>query len=199
MALIRRSFHHYVDKSGNGGTWYHFLTNLDKFCLCKQPEHFALRDFVINTILERKVPDNFFHPEADRCCTEESDDYVSVKKPVRFKNIIDEALRNQGHAQRHYVVQKALVESPETNFVCAEIPVWCEHGERVGHMDLIEICQGQPALMIADLKPRLSSDGEKWYAQLATYRIVLAGMLKIPLDSIGILAFDNLIEEIAVL
>lgn len=54
------------------------------------------------------------------------------ERPSRYKDIIEDALANQGSKQRHYVVEKALLESPETNFVISELPVWLPEGQRVG-------------------------------------------------------------------
>lgn len=192
MVLTQRSFFHY------GTTEYTCLINLEKLQkLTTNRIHKKFEDFIYRTIIAEKVPNEFFTREANRCYNLPEYQCNILERPSRYKSIIEKALRNRKENQeQHFVVQKALLEAPETNFVIAEIPVYFSKGERVGHVDLIEIVQGNPSLVVWDFKPQI--DMETWGGQVFTYKVMLANMLHISLKEIMGGAFNNVMEKLLV-
>lgn len=199
--LTRRRFYHYADEKGENGTWYTCLINENKLQkLTTNRIHKKFKHFIYSIIIPEKVPNHFFTPDANRCYNLPEYECDILERPSRHKTIIEQALKNKKENQEtHFVVQKALLESPETNFVVAELPVYLNYGERVGHVDLIELTEGNPSIIIFDLKPNLSISNEKWVGQVGLgYRIMLATMLQTPLREIMCGAFDHIKEELLV-
>lgn len=189
--LVSRNFNHY-------GMWYHFFGNLDKFYPLVNGQHRAFRQFIYEVILPKKVPDEYFTDETERCSGSDNIECVVQERPSRYKRIIEKALEDRGERQAHYVVLKALVESMKTNFVCCELPVWLPDGKRVGHIDGIEFAEGNPSIFVWDYKPFCSNGNEDASGQLTMYKLILAQLLKIPLEEIGCGWFDNAMEVIVV-
>jgi len=190
MTLLRRSFYHYES------TWYHCLINPEKLFPLVNPVHKNLREFIYGVIIPEKVPNEYFHKGADRCFNAGHLNCKIVERPSRYRNIIKQALENRGDKQAHYVVEKALVESPETKFVISEVPVWLPQGVRVGHIDVIELAEGNPSIVVWDYKPR--SNEHDASGQLSMYAVILAKMINVPLQQIQIGWFDEVSEVLVV-
>jgi len=189
--IVKKSFFHY------GTTWYHCLINLDKLKLWNNQTHYKFRKLITNVILADKVPNEYFTEDARRCYNaKELIPSNLLERPARYKKLIEQALETRGELSRHYVVEKALLEAPQTNFVVAELPVWLPEGRRVGHIDLIELAEGKPSILVWDYKP--NAEEELPTGQIQMYAVILAQMLKVPLFEIQAGWFDQSMEVLVV-
>lgn len=193
--MIHKSFFHY------GQTYYHLQYNSDKFASLYNPQNSAisaLRRFIVDTVLDSGVPNEFFNETAQRSHKMPPTNADKIPQPTRYKAIIDDALKNRGKYERHYVVQKYLVESPNTNFVLSELPLWAETGATTGHVDLVELgLFNPPYIWLWDYKPNSSrTESINASGQLGMYRVLLAQHLGIDDRLIGIGQFDEVEESI---
>ena len=187
--LEMRHFHHYTQH-------FHHFTNTEKLeKLCTNEVTLKFKQFITDTVLAHKVPDEFFTNDKQRCSSQKIREGYIVEKPSRYRKIIETALANQNGRERHYVVLKALVENVATNVVSCEVPVWSENGETVGHIDCVEIFPlGIPQIFVSDFKPH--AETELPLGQVLMNKILLAQLCEIPLRNIGMLWFDQIGEYI---
>ncbi len=193
--MMAKHFFHY------NTTHYHLQYNNQKFASLYNPQNSAissLRHFIVDTVLGFGVPDEFFKEGVQRSHRMEPVNIDKICQPTRYKTIIDEALRNRGTHERHYIVQKYLVEDPRTNFVVSELPLWSVGGETTGHVDLVELgLFNPPYIWLWDYKPNSSrTESINASGQLSMYRALLAQHLGIDDRLIGIGQFDNVVESI---
>ena len=192
VRIIKRAYNHY-------GMWFHTYLNADKL------EHFSNKNevlfkftnFMLRNVVRNRVPDQYFTEEADRCYNFGEVDCTVFERPSRYKDIIEKALANKGDRQQHYVVLKALVESPKTNFVICELPIWLTGGKRVGHIDAIELSEEKPSIFNWDFKPHNATDIDA-SGQVSVNALILATMLKIPLTEIKSGWFDETAEVLLI-
>ena len=189
MKVEQRIFEHY-------GQTFHSFVNVTKLEKLKQYSESTLRlaDFITDVILDDRIPHEYFTEDKPRCSSLKPLKCVVTERPSRYRNIILKALQNRGNREKHYVVLKALVENPETNIVICEMPVWSINGQMLGHIDCIELTQGNPSIWIWDYKPYSDIDPS---GQICMYQILLSQLIQVPIFQIGI-GWFNEIEEVVI-
>ena len=179
-----------------GSQHFSTLVNMTKLRkLCKNEYHRKFVDFVENQLLTKNIPDGYFIERSKRASGIPEVKSILDTRPSRYKPIIDAALRNLNGRERHYVVQKYLVTNSCTDYVVSEFPVWNEYANppTSGHIDVIEMTEGNPSIILADYKP--------WCLQIVPptgqlnfYKILFSQLLEIPFNEIGLLYFDEIAE-----
>jgi len=152
-------------------------------------------DFIIQYIVKRNVPNKEFTNDKNRCSLIKKINCDIFERPSRYKSIIKQALKEvDDTTKRHYYVLKRLVEDENNNMVICEIPIWSKNYITVGHMDIWELCEGNPTLMIWDYKPKLHIDERGFTGQLMMYKILTCELLDLPYREVGIGAFNEVME-----
>jgi len=161
--------------------------------------HKKFRDFIVDVLLEKKVPDECFIERSGSITASSrgTRDCTILQNTSRYKYIIKNSLKNLHGRQRHYVVLKHLVEHDLTNAVVCEVPVWKKNDppnkHAAGHIDMIEFFEKTPSIVIQDYKP-MAFQIDPPSGQLLFYQSMISQMLDIPYSEVGIGYFDEVVE-----
>lgn len=153
--------------------------------------------FIWKYIINKEVPDQEFTNDKNRCSSMAHIDMLTVEKSSRHEKLIKKALFKKEDREAHFVVLRELVRHPDTGIFACEIPVWTDNFHTVGHVDCLELLNGNPFLFVWDYKPQLHVS-EKWTGQVMMDRILLSDLTDVPMYEIGGGAFNQVMEEIMV-
>jgi len=200
LTVIRKYYYHYANNDGEGGQHFNCLINMNKMRRLRRNEyHDKFISWTKDVLIDDNVPHDLFKKGVERCS---GFDYDSKDLPIlvrnsRYSSLILSALKNRKDREKHYVVQKYLIENPITNMVISEIPIWSLR-PRVGHMDLISFEEGAPSIVIWDYKPNLLGNEKTGLGQIQLYQVMLAKLIEIPVTEISCGTFDDKAEVILV-
>ena len=206
--IIIRKFNHF-------GLWIHCKINFQNLEYLLYRTNYSenlnkLKDFLINYVYYRKVPNYLFCEEKSFRCSglniyEPKNDYVINNS--RFSDFVKEGLEltQQEKINRHYgVLTNILTKYPFA--ISIEVPVWriikINNSKHVtGHIDLITLNEEkEDELIIFDYKPNLDEilkskeEYSKVYNQIYIYKLLLNHLTNIDKKYLKIGLFDEKIE-----
>lgn len=107
-------------------------------------------------------------------------------------NICRESRYRGTGSRQHPIAQDYFLRNDKYT-VCYELPVYSEHHNRSGFIDLIRYDKKEDVIWILDFKPNAHKEiAEKVLSQLTWYKIMLHERTGIPLDKIKCAYFDDM-------